>query len=51
MTYLSQLQASLEKWADEPQASNACLLREELKQALAQISLLERCYSAPDAVK
>ena len=51
MTYLAQLQQSLEKWADEPMASNAAILREELKQAMAQISLLERCYSAPDAVR
>ena len=51
MTYLAQLQQSLDKWADEPMASNASMLREELKQALAHIALLERCYAAPDAVR
>ena len=51
MTYIKHLQAALDKWADEPMSSNACLLREEMKQALAQIALLERCYQAPAAVR
>ena len=51
MTYLQELQATIQKWADDPHASNATMARFELKNAMGTIAHLERCLSAPDAVK
>ena len=51
MTYIATLQATIQKWADDALSCNADLARAELKTALGTIAHLERCYSAPDAVK
>ena len=51
MTYLQLLQATIQKFENDPHAVNADMARAEMKTALGTIALLERCFELPSAIK